>query len=240
MPDGQTAVTVPWRKVLKWDFLFQATYLFRLVSLEIWRASKATEAVFEEMKFGETPLSTVRRILEYLPALERDSLIYDLGCGRGRAAFLFHFLSGAKVLALDVVPSFINTGRTLARLSGCDESVLFYYEDFRLADLEDADVIYACALCFGPETRQRLLAKVVENRPGSHLVTVGWRPEHPLLLPVAHFSASFSWGPSQVTILRLGDDFPLAVDADLAVAPADRAAPEGGDPQTEVNGVFPG
>lgn len=192
-----------WRKILKWETLFLSVYFFRFVSLEIWRASKQTDAVFEEMKFGETPRATVRRILDHLPPLGSESLVYDLGCGRGRAAFLIHFLSGARVLALDVVPTFVETGRSLARWCGCQESVLFYLEDFRQCELEDADLIYACALCFGPETRETLLAKILENKPGSHLVTVGWRPQHPRLQEVAHFSAAFSWGPCWVSINSL-------------------------------------
>lgn len=170
-----------------------------MVSLDIWRARESTTAVFEELKFGETPLATVRRILEYV-TLDESSLIYDLGCGRGRAAFLFHFLTGATVLALDAVPSFINTGRALARLNRCDDHLHFYCEDFRLTNFEDADLFYACALCFGPETREALLSKLLEGKPGCHLVTVGWRPSHPDLKEIAHFSARFSWGPAWVTI----------------------------------------
>lgn len=177
-----------------------------MVSLDIWRARRVTTAVFSELKFGETSLSTVREILGHVPPLDSNSLIYDLGCGRGRAAFMFHFLTGATVLALDAVPAFIDTGRKLARLNGCDEGLLFYCEDFRYSDFDEADLFYACALCFGPETRQALLAKILEGKPGSHLVTVGWKPEHPRLAPIAHFSAVFSWGPAWVTISRLEED----------------------------------
>ena len=194
---------VPWRRILKWEATFQVAYLFRMVSLDIWQARNVSTAVFSELKFGETSLSTVRKILGYLPPLGHGSLIYDLGCGRGRAAFLFHFLTGATVLAIDAVPRFVSTGRRLAKLNGCDQGVLFYWEDFRESDFEEADLFYACALCFGPETRQTLLAKMLEGKPGSHLVTVGWKPEHPRLTPVAHFSAGFSWGPAWVTINRL-------------------------------------
>lgn len=193
---------IPWKRIVKWEATFQAAYLFRLVSWDIWRARHATTAVFEELKFGETSLATLRKILGYVP-LDESSLVYDLGCGRGRAAFLLHFLSGATVLALDAVPRFVNTGRNLARINGCDTHVHFYTEDFRHTEFEAADLFYACALCFGAETRQRLLEKVLENKPGCHLVSVGWRPEHPRLRPVAHFTAAFSWGPAPVTILRL-------------------------------------
>lgn len=177
-----------------------------MVSLDIWRARRLTTAVFEELKFGETSLATVREILSHLPPLDQNSLIYDLGCGRGRAAFLFHFVSDATVLALDAVPAFINTGRTLARWNRCDSHVLFYWEDFRHSEFEDADLFYACALCFGQETRRTLLDKVLDNKPGCHLVTVGWKPEHPRLTLIAHFSAVFSWGPAWVSIHRLEPD----------------------------------
>jgi SAM-dependent methyltransferase len=220
-----TPVRVPWRRLLTWEALFQAAYLLRFVSLEIWRASKVSTAVFEEMKFGETNLATTRRILQHLPPLGPGSLIYDLGCGRGRAAFLFHFLSGARVIAVDVVPTFIHTGRKLARWTGCDESILFYTEDFRQSDLEDAEVIYACALCFGAETRRQLLAKIVDNAPGCHLVSVGWRPEHPRLEPLARFQTRFSWGSCAVNIARLRDDPTLSVEEQPALSPKDRIAP---------------
>lgn len=202
-PSLSSPPPVPWARLFRWEALFVATYLLRFVSLEIWRASRHSSAVFEEMKFGETPVGTVRQILRHLPPLGPDSSVIDLGCGRGRAAFLFHFLSGARVLAVDAVPSFVSTGRKLAQWSGCADKVLFYCEDFRESDLEDVDLVFACALCFGPDTRQRLLEKIVEGAPGSHLVSVGWRPRHPRLEETAHFSASFSWGKAPVTVNRL-------------------------------------
>lgn len=212
---------VPWARLLRWEAMFAASYLLRFVSLEIWRASRQTSAIFEELKFGETPLTTVREILRHLPPLAEDDTVIDLGCGRGRAAFYFHFLTGARVLAIDAVPSFIASARNLAARSGCADRVLFYCDDFREAELEDAEVIYACALCFGPDTRRRLLEKIAEGPPGCHLVSVGWRPRHPLLEEVAHFRARFSWGRAPVSIARLSHDPSLSVDGQLALAPAD-------------------
>ncbi len=211
-PSSSSPPPVPWGRLLRWEALFAACYLPRLVSLEIWRASQQSSAVFEELKFGETPLGTVREILRRLPPLGSESRIVDLGCGRGRAAFLFHFLTGARVVAVDAVPSFIATARKLAGWSDCADKVLFYCDDFRSADLEDAEVVYACALCFGPDTRQKLLEKIVMGPPGCHLVTVGWKPTHPLLEEIAHFPARFSWGRAPVSIHRLGNDSPPTID----------------------------
>jgi trans-aconitate methyltransferase len=190
-----------------------------------------TTAPFEELKFGETSLATVRRILSHLPPLDESSVAYDLGCGRGRFAFLLHFLTGATVLALDAVPFYIDTGRKLAQWNGCDAGVLFYWEDFRHSSLEPADLFFANALCFGVETRQSILSRVLESKPGCHLVSVGWRAQHPRLELITHFTAPFSWGPAPVTINRLRDDAPFAVDGEVAVSPADDVAPQRAEPE---------
>lgn len=195
--------SVPWRKVLLWEALFQLHYGLRSVSLEIWRASQLGLAEFEEMKFGETPLRTVRQILTHLPPLGPQSLIGDLGCGRGRAAFLFHFLTGSRVLAIDAVPSFIATGQRLSRLLDCEEALTFVCDDIRQYPLHQANVLFACALCFGASTRRALLNNLVEGPSGQYLVSVGWRPQHSRLKETAHFRAPFSWGSAWVTVSRL-------------------------------------
>lgn len=194
--------TVPWAKITYWNILFGGLYFFRSVSFDIWLASKKTEVEFGELKFGETNLRTVRKILEIVP-LSCDSTLFELGCGRGRAAFLFHFLTGAKIVAIDLVGPFIVTARRLARWLGCDDSVLFCYENFLTSDLQDADVIYACALCLTQETRQKLAQRIETCSSGTYLVTVGWEPKTDWLLPLTSFSSRFSWGTANIYIAQV-------------------------------------
>lgn len=165
-------------------------------------ASRKTEVEFGELKFGETTLKTVQKILKHIP-LSADSTVFDLGCGRGRAAFLLHFLSGCKVVAVDLVGPFIQTSRRLSRWLGCETEVQFLYENFLTTDLAEADMIYCCALCLGPDTRQSLAERLQECRDGTHLVTVGWDPRREWLQPVDSFESSFSWGTAQVYIKRI-------------------------------------
>lgn len=193
---------VPWGKLLWWNTLFAGLYLFRSVSLDIWLASRNVEAEFSELKFGETNLSTIRKILQTVP-MSPDSTVYDLGCGRGRAAFLFHFLSGAKIVAVDLVGPFIVTARRLAKWMGCSEQVLFCYENFLQNELQDADVVYACALCFSDSTREALLTKFAQCKPGCYIVTVGWNPSPEFLQPLKEFRSGFSWGSAKVYIKRV-------------------------------------
>lgn len=181
--------------------------------LEIWWTAKRVDVDFAEMKFGETSLGTVKKILGFLPDIGPSSLIYDLGCGRGCAAFFFHFLSLARVNAIDIVPGYVATGRKLARWSDCAEEVRFFHEDFRSLSFDDADLIYACALCFSTATRQILLDTILKTKPGSYLASVGWRPKCQGLVELAHFKAGFSWGQSWVTLSRRLDDAPLSIDA---------------------------
>lgn len=203
IPKDSTSFPIPWKKVFHLNLLLSYHYLLRSVSWEIWRASRSTSAYFDELKFGETPVRTVQRILRALPSVGPESVIADLGCGRGRAAFLFHLLSEAKVVGYDVVSSYVGTARAIAQKTGCSEGVLFYAEDFRSLRLEEFDVIYVCALCFGAETRQILLERFLEATPGVHIVTVGWQPRHDRLEPIAHFRAAFSWGHTGVSVARL-------------------------------------
>ncbi len=195
--------SIPWKRVWRWELRLVAHYLLRSVSWEIWRSSRARNLRFDELKFGETPVQTVQKILRAIPPIGQDHVIADLGCGRGRAAFMFHFLSEAKVVGYDVVTPFIATARALAQKSDCAEQVLFYTEDFRNLKLAEFDLIYACALCFGQETREILLRKILQATPGAHIVTVGWRPEHERLQPVDHFRSRFSWGHTGVNIFHL-------------------------------------
>ena len=165
-------------------------------------ASRNAEVEFGELKFGETTLKTVREILRRVP-LKADDTVFELGCGRGRAAFLIHFLTGARVVGVDLVGSFITTGRRLARWTGCESHVQFVYENFLQTDISSADAVYACALCLNKETRAQLAQKVRECRPGTPLITVGWDPRRDWLEPVDSFSAGFSWGSANVYLYKI-------------------------------------
>ncbi len=202
--DFVRAWSTNWRQVAAWEALFHANYFFRSVSLEIWRWSKTTDAQFEELRFGETPRSAIKKILRYLPDVGPESTIYELGCGRGRAAFWFHFLSGAKVIGVDVIGSFIKTAQWLSGAVGCGNRVTFLRQDLRtMSWTENPDVIYACALCMSSETREILLSKVLETQPGTHLVTIGWKPTHERLDLVANLETGFSWGRCGIQISKI-------------------------------------
>ena len=56
-------IQIPWGKLTWWNTLFTGLYFFRSVSLDIWLASRKAEVEFGELKFGETNLRTVRKIL---------------------------------------------------------------------------------------------------------------------------------------------------------------------------------
>jgi SAM-dependent methyltransferase len=185
-----------------WNTLFQALYFFRFVSFDVWLASRKADVEFGELKFGETNLKAVREILRRVP-IHADSTVFELGCGRGRAAFLFHFLTGARVVGIDLVGPFIVTGRRLARWMGCEGHVQFVYENFLQTDLTDADVIYACALCLGKETKAHLAEKIEACKEGMYLVSVGWNPRREWLEPLDQFNARFSWGSANIYISRV-------------------------------------
>ena len=172
------------------------------MSFDVWLASRKTDVEFGELKFGETNLKAAREILRRVP-INTDSTVFDLGCGRGRAAFLFHFLTGTRVIGVDLVGPFLVTGRRLARWMGCESHVQFVYENFLHTDLSQADVVYACALCLGKETRSRLAERIGGCKAGTYLVSVGWDPRREWLKPVDQFQTKFSWGTAHIYISRV-------------------------------------
>ena len=188
---------LPWRRIAPWEVLFQTQYFFRFVSLDILLAARKTDVEFGELKFGETSLSTVRMILEQTE-IGPDDLIVDLGCGRGRAAFLFHFLSGARVLAVDLIDSFIRIGNRLARWVGCSDSVEFKRQSFLEVQLDEADLLFACASCITQETRDRLAERIRDCKNNCILASVGWKPDYEWLELRGEFEGQFSWGQAPV------------------------------------------
>lgn len=192
----------PWGTLLRWNLLFHLNYLVRVVAFDIWWSWRDSGVPFEELKFGETPLSSIREILKHV-RVDENSTIYDLGCGRGRAAFLFHFLTGAKVIGIDLVGSFILTGRRLVRWMNLESKILFCYQDIRKANLSDADLVFVCASCMGSDTRQALIQRILICKPGTQLVTVGWKPDHPSLELLEEFKTSYSWGKAGTYVSRV-------------------------------------
>ena len=193
---------IPWAKLTYWNILFESRYFFRSVSLDVWIASKKTDVEFGELKFGETNLRTIREILKRVP-INSDTTVFELGCGRGRAAFMLHFLTGAKIVALDLVGPFIVTGRRLARWMGVEQHILFGYENFLHSDLREADVLYACALCLGQQTREQLVERIAQCSEGTYLISVGWNPQESWLQAIDEFSSKCSWGTATLYIKRV-------------------------------------
>lgn len=106
------------------------------------------------------------------------------------------------MVGVDLVGPFIVTGRRLARWMGCESHVQFVYENFLQTDISEADVVYACALCLGKETRTGLAEKLAGCKEGTYLVSVGWDPRREWLEPIEQFSSRFSWGQANVYISR--------------------------------------
>ena len=188
---------LPWRRIAPWEMLFQSQYFFRFVSLDILLSARNTGVEFGELKFGETDLSTLKMILAQTD-IGPENLIIDLGCGRGRAAFLFHFLSGARVKAVDLIDSFIKIGNRLARWTRCPDQVQFKLQSFLETDISQADLLYACASCITQETRDRLAERIRDCKAGCVLASVGWKPDYPWLELMGKFEGQFSWGQAPV------------------------------------------
>jgi SAM-dependent methyltransferase len=129
--------------------------------------------------FVPTPQEVVNKMLE-MAEVNKNSVVYDLGCGDGRIVVTAAKAFGARGVGIDIDPERIKESRDNAQREGVTNRV-----EFREADLFETDLRPATAvtLYLLPELNLRLRPRLMEQlRPGtpivSHDFNMGdWEPE---------------------------------------------------------------
>lgn len=165
----------------------------------IKREGARTPVRMENLIYGETPVLSVKKILERLSPSAEDTLI-DLGCGRGLVVFAAHYLFGMETIGIDIIPTFISRGAKLAIWMGTSKTVFIRENLAWVSDelLERATIFYLAGTTFDDEQMEKIVARLERARPGTKLITLSEAFPSPLYTIVGSGSFRFTWGRSDV------------------------------------------
>jgi SAM-dependent methyltransferase len=156
----------------------------------------------EEYIYGETPLTTLE-IISKEARIHSQDLVIELGCGRGRTCFWLQKFTGCRVVGLDMVPDFILRAKRIQHKLKITH-LEFKQENFLLADLTKASVIYLYGTCLEDQTIKRLIEQLKQLAPGTRIITISYPltdyTEEPIFEIMKRFSAPFTWGKADVYI----------------------------------------
>jgi predicted O-methyltransferase YrrM len=146
-------------------------YSFRLDSsgkIDIWQGSHGRGDAEDLAPFVPTPPEVVARMFELAKA-DKNSVVYDIGCGDGRIVVYAAKTFGARGVGIDIDPERIKESKENAKKEGVEKLVKFLMEDATKTDISAATIVTTYLL---PESNELLRPKFErELRPGTILVT---------------------------------------------------------------------
>ena len=107
----------------------------------IFHITGKTSDVLSLAPFVPSPMNAVERVLE-ATGVNRESVIFDLGCGDGRVVIEAARKYGARGVGIDIDPHLIHTANLNARKAGVETKVAFFKQDIFDTDISEATVIY--------------------------------------------------------------------------------------------------
>ncbi len=123
--------------------------------------------------FVPTPHDIVEKMLE-MAQVQKDDVIYDLGCGDGRIVVQAAKKRGCRGVGFEIVPELAQKGRDSAKENGVSHLVTIKEEDLFEADMREATVLPMYLL---PTMLERLKPKLAKLKPGTRIVS------HDYLIP---------------------------------------------------------
>lgn len=142
--------------------------------------SQAVPARDPDVPYVPTPQPVVDKMLE-LAKVDKNDVLYDLGCGDGRIVITAAQKYGARGVGIDLNPQRIAEARKNAESAGVTDKVKFVHGDLFTADFSDATVVTLYLL---PDVNRALRPQLwkqlkVGTRVVSHDFDMGpeWPPE---------------------------------------------------------------
>ena len=132
-----------------------------------------------DILYEPSPTEVVDEMLK-LAKVQKDDVVYDLGCGDGRIVIAAAKKYGVKGLGVDIDPKRIDEARINAKEAGVEDKVEFREQDLFKTDLRNATIVM---LYLHYDLNLRLRPKLMkELRPGSRVVSStfdmgDWKPD---------------------------------------------------------------
>ncbi len=181
------------RKGQKIDYRLECglPYTFRYDEndgLELYSGSHGLFGVADLAPFVPTPMAVVEKMLE-LGEIDKDDILFDLGCGDGRIVITAAKKFGARGVGIDIDPQRIDESVRAAKEAGVEALVEFRNQDVMKADIRKATAVTIYLL---PESNA-LLRPILEEqlKPGTAVVS------HNYSIP--------GWEDKEITYVTLQD-----------------------------------
>src|SRR5688572_33054288 len=121
-----------------------------------------------DVPYVPTPQSVVDAMLS-LAAVNKDDVVYDLGCGDGRIVITAAKKYGARGVGIDIDPERIKEANASAKEAGVSDRVKFIEQDLFQTDFKEASVVTLYLL---PDINLKLRPKLLsELKPGTRVVS---------------------------------------------------------------------
>lgn len=141
-----------------------------------------------DVPYVPTPENIVAEMIK-MAGINRDDIVYDLGCGDGRIIIMACRKTGARGVGVDIDPERIRESRANARIAGVEGKVTFIQQDLFKIDFSEATVL---ALYLLPELNEKLRPLILtEMRPGTRVISHNygmgdWEPDKARHMDASH------------------------------------------------------
>ena len=137
-----------------------------------------------DVPYVPTTEEAVQAMLK-LGDVNKNDVLYDLGCGDGRIVIAAAKMYGARGVGIDINPERITEAKANAKKAGVENLVRFEENDLFQADIHEASVVTLFLLT---SVNLKLRPKLLEDlKPGTRVVSntfdMGdWKPEREVTL----------------------------------------------------------
>ena len=135
--------------------------------LQIYEGSHGRADAVDLAPYVPTPMNVVEKMLE-IAEVDKDDIIYDIGCGDGRIVITAAKLFGARGVGIDIDLQRIKESKAGAKQAGVEDLVEFYQKDATKMDISSATVVTMYLL---PESNALMIPQLEKLKPGSLVVT---------------------------------------------------------------------
>ena len=132
-----------------------------------------------DVHYEPTPQPIVEDLLK-MADVNRNDVVYDLGCGDGRFVITAAKKYGARGIGIDIDPERIKDSNRNAQIAGVQDKVKFIEGDLFESDFREATVV---ALYLLPDLNMQLRPKLLQElKPGTRVVShefdlYDWQPD---------------------------------------------------------------
>lgn len=158
------------------------------------------EQFSSEVDYGDTWPLTIYQLSKSI-GLKPSDIVYELGSGIGRASFWFQVISGCRVVAIELIPQFVDIAKKIQNKLQ-NYQIEFIQDDFLNIDYQKASVIYFYGTSFSDEMILKLAKKWESLKAGTKVITTSFEMneyDQTKSFELTHvFDVSYPWGKCQV------------------------------------------